>query len=92
MLIFDSCSYRMIPYTDNINNQTIEKVTMEMTVKAGTKKMRDEEGKLVTYKYTGPESFPLQFPEFRIDFCNTSKPDTAFVTGFIGDEATAQQL
>jgi len=92
MLIFDSCSYRMIPYTDNINNQTIEKVTMEMTVKAGTKTMRDEEGKLVTYKYTGPESFPLQFPEFRIDFCNTSKPDTAFVTGFIGDEATAQQL
>lgn len=92
MLIFDSCSYRMIPYTNNINNQTIEKVTMDMTVKAGTKTIRDEEGKLVTYKYTGPDSFPLQFPEFRIDFCNTSKPDTAFMTGFVGDEETAQQF
>ena len=92
MLIFDSCKTRMIPYTRNINSQTIEKVTMDMTVKAGTKTMRDEEGKLVTYRYSGPESFPLQFPEYRIDFCNTAKPDTAFMAGFIGDEATAQEL
>ncbi|KIC90526.1 hypothetical protein [Flavihumibacter sp. ZG627] len=92
MLIADSCSFRMMPYSTDISNQTIEKVTMPMTVKSGAKTIRDEENKLVTYRYSGPESFPLQFPEFKIDFCNNSKSDTAFMTGFVGDESTAQQL
>ncbi len=92
MLVPDSCTFRLIPYTTDITSQTLEKVTIPMTVMAGSKTMRDEDNKLVTYQYSGPESFPLQFPEFRINFCNTSKPDTAFMTGFVGDEETARQF
>lgn len=92
MLVFDSCTYKMMPYSTDISTQSLEKVTIPMSVKSGTKTIRDEENKLVTYQYSGPESFPLQFPEFRIDLCNTSRPDTAFMTGFVGNEETAQQF
>ncbi|MFD2525870.1 hypothetical protein ACFSQD_08655 [Flavihumibacter stibioxidans] len=79
------CSYKMIPFNVDLSDTKLQDVYIPFSVKSGVKTLIDENGKLVNYNYSGPESFSLDFPEFKFDFCYNNKPDTAWLLTFMGD-------
>jgi len=85
MLIQDDCSYKMKVYNTDLADLKYEDISIPFIVKSGVRTSRDENNKLVSYSYSGPEGFPLLFPVFKIDFCGT-QPDTAYFTTFSGDQ------
>jgi hypothetical protein len=82
MLIPDSCKYKMIPYNTDLSKAGLEDVTIEMQVRSGVKTIKDENDRLVNYSYTGAPFYLLMFPDFKIDFCSTNQPDTAWLHSF----------
>lgn len=82
MFIPDSCKYKMIPYTTDFSNASLQDVSILFHVKSGVKTLKDENGKPVNYNYTGPDTYSLTFPDFKVDFCNTNQTDTAVLLTF----------
>lgn len=79
MLKIEGCSYKVLHYNEDYSNINENKAAIPLFVESGEKTIRDEEDKLVTYTYSGPREMKLQFPEFKIDFCESGKSDTAFM-------------
>lgn len=82
MFIADKCRYKIIPYGTDYSKANLEDITIPFSVKSGVKTMKDENGNLVNYNYTGPDTYYLMFPDFKIDFCNTNETDTAVLLTF----------
>lgn len=78
MMYRDSCTYKMAMYNADFTKTSIRDVSIPMTVKSGVKQMKDEDGNLVSFNYTGPPEYLLSFPEFKINFCNSKVPDSAY--------------
>jgi hypothetical protein len=87
MFVPGMCSYKMIPYNADFLNTKLTDISIPFSVKSGVKTLKDEDGKLNNYNYSGPLQYSLMFPDFKIDFCTNSKPDTAWFLTFIGDQA-----
>ena len=85
-IVPDSCWFKAALYDFNGEGRTLKDISIYLDVKSGTKSYRDEDNKLVTQSYSGPLSYPLLFPDFKIDFCDNSQFDSVFITGFAGDE------
>ena len=88
MFIMDSCRYKMIPHQMNLFSTTLEDISIPFQVKSGVKSIKDDEGKLVSYNYSGPESYALTFPIIKIDFCGKNDTDTAWFYTFQMPEGT----
>lgn len=84
------CNFKVQPYNlDYFKEVDISDISIPFTVISGVKTQHDEKGNLVNYQYSGPPEYPLMFPDFKIDFCNTAKPDTAYFFTFTGNEDAA---
>lgn len=86
MFIPDSCNYKILPYTLDYISATINDISITMSVRSGTKTIKDENGKLVNYPYTGPSNYLLAFPDASIDFCNHDLSDSIWLHSFTGEE------
>jgi hypothetical protein len=86
MLYPNGCRFHVQPYNTDFKKVDLKDITIPFKVISGVKTQREEEGKLVNYPYTGPEEYPLLFPDFSIGFCNSSKPDTTWFLAFTGNE------
>jgi ribosomal protein L29 len=84
----DSCGYRMLAHTADLENKQLEDIVIPMKVEGGVKTMPDEEGKLRNYPYSGAPQYDLRFPDCRLDFC-TGVPDTLFLSVIGGNEEVA---
>lgn len=90
MLAMDECGFRMRRYSPSAHHFIeLEDVSARLYVTSGVKTIRNEEDELENFSYSGPESFPLLFPDFKLDFCNEGVPDSAFFLTFTGDEQAA---
>ncbi len=78
MLKPEGCSYKAVLREADYSNITEDKSAIPMTVESGEKTLKNEEDKLVTYTYSGPPELKMQFPEFKINFCESKFSDTVF--------------
>lgn len=85
----DSCNFKVQPYNKDFQKVELSDASIPFTVISGVKTQHDENGNLVNYQYSGPPEYPLGFPDFKIDFCNNSVPDSALFTTFSGNEDAA---
>ena len=91
-LYLDSCTWRMRLYNPDYSNAKEDELAIPMQVRSGVKTMRDDD-KLETFNYSGPKKVMAQFPDFKIDFCNTARQDTAILTSLnypLADEPPVQ--
>ncbi len=88
MLYPEGCNYRMMPHKTDLNNKTLEDVTLPFTVMGGIKTVREDHDKLVDYPYAGPPEYAIRFPDARIEFCSPVA-DTIYLAMIGGDEAVA---
>jgi hypothetical protein len=88
MFIMDSCRYKMVPHQINYSRIELADISIPFQVKSGVKTIKDEEGKLVSYNYSGPETYALTFPIIKIDFCGQNENDTAWFFTFQMKEGT----
>jgi hypothetical protein len=88
MFIMDSCRYKMVPYQINYSDVRLNNISIPFQVRSGVKTIKDEEGKLVSYNYSGPETYALTFPIIKIDFCGKNDTDTAWFYTFQMKEGT----
>lgn len=79
-LYLDDCTWRMRLWEPDLGTAKEDDLAIALQVTSGEKTMKDENDKMVTYSYSGPPKVMAQFPDFRIDFCNTSRSDTAYMT------------
>lgn len=86
MLYPTGCRFKVQPYNKDFQKVDLKDITIPFTVISGVKTQREEDDKLVNYPYTGPGEFPLLFPDFSIDFCDSAKPDSAWFLAFTGNE------
>lgn len=86
MFIPDSCNYKILPYTLDYTSASINDISISMSVRSGTKTIKDENGKLADYPYTGPSTYLLAFPDASIDFCNHDQSDSIWLHTFTGEE------
>lgn len=85
----DLCSFKVQPYNKDLQKVELSDMSLPFTVTSGAKTYLDENNELVTVQYSGPQEYPLAFPDFKIEFCNNSIPDTAFFLTFTGNEEAA---
>jgi hypothetical protein len=88
MFIMDSCRYKMVPHQIDYFSTRIDDISIPMQVKSGVKTIKDENGKLVSFNYSGPETYGLTFPIVKIDFCGKNENDTAWFFTFQMNEGT----
>jgi hypothetical protein len=89
MFIMDSCRYKMVPHQINYSSVRLDDISIPFQVRSGVKTIEDEEGKLVSYNYSGPETYALTFPIIKIDFCGKNDTDTAWFYTFQMKEGTS---
>jgi hypothetical protein len=82
MFIMDSCRYKMIPHQIDLFSTKLGDISIPFQVKSGVKTIKDDEGKLVNYNYSGPDTYALTFPIIKIDFCGKNDTDTAWFYTF----------
>lgn len=75
----DKCSWRIILLGADYNNASEQRAAIPLQVKSGEKTVRDKDDNLVTFPYTGLKDLVAYFPEFKIDLCDLSKKDSAFM-------------
>lgn len=75
----DSCSWRMILFESDYRDANEQRVAIPLIVKSGSKTLRDNDDNLVTFDYSGPKDMVAFLPEFKIDLCDLSKKDSAFM-------------
>jgi len=75
----DSCSWHMILYDADYNNASEQLKGIPLRANSGEKTVRDKEDNLVTFPYTGLKESVAYLPEFKIDLCDVSKKDSAFM-------------
>lgn len=80
MFIMDKCRYKLVPYNINYSEVIRENLLIPMQVKSGVKTIKDDEGKLESFNYSGPEAYALTFPLIKIDFCNANNDTAWFYT------------
>jgi len=87
-LIPDSCSFRLMAYKTDLSDKSFEDITLPFKVSGGVKTMRDQNGKMKDFPYSGPSEYAFRFPDSRIDFC-PGTPDTIFLALITGDKSVA---
>jgi hypothetical protein len=85
LFVPDSCGYKMLAYSTDLENKKFEDITIPLKVNAGVKTMRDENNKLKDYPYQGAPEYAFRFPDCRIDFCS-EVPDTLLLAVVGGNE------
>jgi hypothetical protein len=75
----DSCSWRMALFGTDFRDADKQRTAIPLKAKSGEKTVRDKDDNLVTYAYSGPEDMVAFLPEFKIDLCDISKKDSAFM-------------
>ncbi len=75
----DSCLWRMVLFDTDYRNANEQRAAIPLVAKSGAKTVRDQDDNLVTYNYSGPKDMVAYFPEFKIDLCDMSKMDSAFM-------------
>jgi hypothetical protein len=79
----------MVPHQINYSSVRLDDISIPFQVRSGVKTIEDEEGKLVSYNYSGPETYALTFPIIKIDFCGKNDTDTAWFYTFQMKEGTS---
>ncbi len=75
----DSCSWRMALFGTDFRDADKQRTAIPLKAKSGEKTVRDKDDNLVKYSYSGPEDMVAFLPEFKIDLCDISKKDSAFM-------------
>ena len=75
----EKCSWRMILYDADWNKAIEQLAGIPLQVKSGEKTVRDEDDNLVTFSHTGTKEMVEYLPEFKINLCDISKRDSAFM-------------
>tara|TARA_R110001583_G_scaffold159814_2_gene311711 strand:+ start:235 stop:2415 length:2181 start_codon:yes stop_codon:yes gene_type:complete len=78
MLIPEECSFKVLHREEDYSKINEDQAAIPLIVESGEKTMRNEDDKLVTYSYSGPTEIKMQFPEFKINFCNSKVSDSVF--------------
>jgi len=78
-LYLDNCSWRMVLYEADFRDADKQRTAIPLKAKSGEKTVRDKDDNLLTYSYSGPEDMVAFLPEFKIDLCDISKKDSAFM-------------
>jgi hypothetical protein len=89
MFIMDKCRYKLVPHNIDYSDVIRENMIIPMQVKSGVKTIKDDEGKLESFNYSGPESYALTFPLIKIDFCNANNDTAWFYTFQVLDASAA---
>ncbi|NER11022.1 hypothetical protein SAMN06265375_1047 [Muriicola jejuensis] len=84
-LIPNECSYRMVKYDVDFMNTDHIVVAIPIKVISGTKTIRNDDDEEVTFAYSGPERYLLNFPEFKLDFCKGQATDSIVFMPLFGD-------
>jgi hypothetical protein len=91
-LYLDGCSWRMVLFEADYNNASQQHVAIPLKVNTGVKTIRDKEDNLITFPYTGPEDMVAFLPEFKIDLCDVTKRDSAFMMAISLPYGSSPQL
>lgn len=76
---FVDCKYQLYLTNTDYKNAEESAYRIPLTAKRGTKSVKDDEHKWVTYSYSGPKEMLVVFPELKISFCDNSQPDSMYV-------------
>ena len=75
----DGCSWRMLLAEADYNNASEQLAGIPLKAKTGVKTIRDKDDNLISFPYSGPEDMMAFFPEFKINLCDVSQSDSAFM-------------
>lgn len=73
------CKFQLFLTNTNYENGEESEFRIPLSAKGGTKSIKDEKDRWVTYSYSGPKEMLAIFPATRISFCNNSQPDSMYV-------------
>ncbi|GGD54703.1 hypothetical protein GCM10011361_21550 [Muriicola marianensis] len=86
MLITDGCTYSLVKHKVDFTSTTEKEVAIPIEVKSGAKTILDEEDRLITFSYTGPNKYLMNFPEFKLDFCTGRSRDSVYFMPLFSEE------
>jgi len=73
----EECTWQMRMHKTDYNQADESNTSIPLTINSGTKTIRNEKDKLVSFSHSGIKDVLIGFPDFRINLCNIQKRDTA---------------